>query len=242
MSRRLAALLGALACACASAPPRVLAPEAGQAAPLALSEASFDYRIGPLDVLRVNVFAHPELSSALLRDNQPGSPVDGRGQIQLPLVGAVSVQGLTVEEAAAAVAAALHRYLKEPRVDVAVTTFGAHRYLVLGAVKEPGAYVMERPLTLAEALARAGGFDAYALRSQVAWVSGTLAAESVRLFDATAIDPRAAALLAPGDVIFVGRKGWADASDAAKDLLPILQIVTTPVSIALQAATLERVL
>jgi len=237
-----AALLVLALGACRSHPPRVLAepaepPFGGTAedAPLAL-----EYRVGPGDVLRVNVYGHPDLSSAPYESGVAGTPVEPGGTVQLPLIGALPVAGLTIEGVSAAVTESLRRYVREPRVDVAVVRFGAHRYLVLGEVREPGAYVLERPITAMEALASSGGFGPYANRAQVAWVRGGLSAENVEIFDASELDPLAAHLVQPGDILFVGRKGWADVAEASRDLIPILQVVTTPISIGLQAATVSK--
>jgi hypothetical protein len=48
-------------------------------------------------------------------------------------------------------------------------------------------------------------------------------------------------LLSPGDVLFVGRRRWADTAEAARDLLPVLQAFAVPISIAVQLQTLEKV-
>ncbi len=229
----------ALLAACAAGPPEIVGdPPAARAQddiPL------FSYTIGVGDVLRVNVFGQPELSSSLLEGGQPGSPVGSGGTVALPLIGEIAVAGKTVDEATAAIEAALSTYLKEPHADVAIVRFGAHRVLVLGEVTNPGAYVLERPLRAMEALSLSGGFGPFANRRQVAWVDGDLDPDSMRLFDATELDVAAAGWVRSGDVIFVGRKSWADVATAARDLLPILTLVTTPVSIGLQAATLSKI-
>lgn len=233
--------IGLLVLGCRSHPPRVLDTEEGAAAPSFPTGAEWTYRIGPSDVLRVNVFGHPELSSQLLRDGNPGSPVDGAGNVRIPLAGDVSVAGRTTSEAADVVEEALRAYLLDPRVDVAVVEARANRYFVTGAVKEPGGFALERPTSLLEAIAAAGGFDAGANRDQVAWVSGALEQENLRLVDCGTIDPQLAVGLAPGDLVFVARRSFVDGAEAAKDVLPILQALALPLSIGLQAATLEKI-
>ena len=238
LARRLALALLALL-GCNSAPEIIQRDDVQASTGLALG--SWEYLVGPGDLLRVNVFGHPELSAVPIGERLEGCPVEGNGTIQLPLIGAVPVDGLTTGQVAERVSQALERYLKEPRVDVAVLRHGAHRYLVLGEVAKPGAYSMARPTTPLEALAGAGGMATYANREQVAWVHGTLEAAHLRIFDASELDPLATQLVESGDVIFVGRRSWADASEAARDLIPVLQTFSIPLSLAIQAATLERI-
>lgn len=226
-----------LAC---NSPPKVLERD-DVVAGRAVSLERWEYRVGPGDVLRVNVFARPELSSQLLGKDVYGSPVEGNGEIMLPLVGAIPVAGATVAEVAARVTEALRPYLKDPHVDVAVSQFGAHRYLVLGEVRTPGTYPLSRPVTPLEAIALAGGMASFANRENVAWVRGTLDQASLVLIDASQLDPLATQLVEPGDVLFVGRRRWADLGEAARELIPVLQTVSIPLSIAIQAATLEKI-
>ena len=119
--------------------------------------------------------------------------------------------------------------------------YGAHRYLVLGEVQKPGTYTIERPTTPLQALAAAGGPGTYANREQVAWVRGRLEVANLVIFDAERLDPLATQIVESGDVIFVGRRSWADASEAARDLIPVLQTFSIPLSLAIQAATLEKI-
>lgn len=226
--------------ACRAEPPRVLDAPAGTAPAPAAVLPPLAYTIGPGDVLRVNVFAHPELSSGEWKQGGLGSPVDGSGQVMLPLLGAVPVAGATVVEVGELLEQRLARYLREPHVDVAVLEFGSQRFVVCGAVRAPGVYVLERPTSVLEALARAGGPDEAANLEQIAWVHGPLRPENLRLFDASEIDPVGASAIASGDLIYVGRRGWAYTADAARDVLPILQAVVLPLSVALQAATLTK--
>lgn len=234
-------LLVLAASSCRSRPPRVLDAAEGRAPVTFPSDSEWSYRIGPSDVLRINVFGHPELSSMPLRRGEVGTPVDGSGNAQLPLVGEVSVAGRTASEAADAVEEALRAYLRDPRVDVAVVEANANRFFVSGAVKEPGAFSLDRPTSLLEAIGLAGGFDTGANRGQIAWVRGPLEQENLQLVDARTIDPLLAGGLRPGDLVFVARRSFVDGAEAARDVLPILQAIALPLSIGLQAATLEKI-
>lgn len=107
------------------------------------------YRVGQGDVLKVTVWAQPELSGAFT--------VDAAGGISLPLIGAVKATGRTLEELEADIRTRYaDGYVKNPQVDVEVTEFKSQRIFVVGEVKSPGVVPLSGSLTLIEALARVG--------------------------------------------------------------------------------------
>ncbi len=109
-----------------------------------------DYRIGPDDSLKVSVFGVPELSDEYR--------VSASGRIIAPLIGSVTVSGLTVNEAEQLIADEYGRsYLRNPQVRVEVTEFRSRRYTILGSVGSPQIYASNRPVSLVEALTLAGG-------------------------------------------------------------------------------------
>jgi len=71
-----------------------------------------NYKIEPLDALRLSVFQVPDLSGDF--------EVDLKGNIVLPLVGTVKAAGLTQEELQADVQKRLRKYMKDPVVSLAV--------------------------------------------------------------------------------------------------------------------------
>lgn len=115
------------------------------------------YRIGQDDLLDVFVFQMPELTRQVR--------VDDAGVIHLPfLPTAVAADGLTSLQLAhrisqALVAAGLAR---NPLVQVTVRQVMSHRVIVSGEVKTPLVLQAAHPISLVEALARAGGLDAQA--------------------------------------------------------------------------------
>jgi len=171
----------------------------------------------------------------------PGSPVAADGTIALPLIGPVDVRNATVFDVQERVTEKLREYLKDPRVDVAVVEHGAHRVFVIGEVRQPGMFVLDRPMTVLEALSLTGGFTNFANREQVALLRGPIAAENVLLLSADDLDPRAGTWLQNGDVIFVGRRSWAEVAQAAQDLVPILQAISLPVSTVRDVAIFQDI-
>ncbi|KAA3606084.1 MAG: polysaccharide export protein [Planctomycetota bacterium] len=240
-SRLIGFLAGLMLAAGAGCADSSLDPEElPETAPM-VSRLSFDYTVGPGDVLRINVFRHPELSSGIYKQTVPGTPVDAAGQIQMPYIGAVPVAGKTVFQVKEDLEQRLLEYLKRPSVDVAVIEFGYHRIYVIGEVRRPGMFVLDRPMSALEALSLSGGFTVDANRNQVALFNGPIAADNLTLFDAEQLDLAGNTQLKPGDLIYVGRRRWAGVSQAARDLVPILQLISLPVGTARDAVLIQDI-
>jgi len=109
-----------------------------------------DYRIRVGDTLSVTVFGEEKLS-------QPSLRVLPGGNISMPLVGDVLVGGRTPTQASAAVARSLARYLRSPKVTIAIVIPATVDVLVLGNVKVPGKYPLQPQSRLTDAIAAAGG-------------------------------------------------------------------------------------
>lgn len=94
-----------------------------------------------------------------------GYLVDVNGNIQLPLIGATHVEGLTTVEAMKEITDKLKYYLKEPSVNV---RFLNYKISITGQVAKPAVYVIPNErITLPEALAMAGDLTVAANRSDI---------------------------------------------------------------------------
>ena len=109
-----------------------------------------DYRIGPEDLLEMQVFGVEQLTRTVR--------VNARGAISLPLVGNVEVGGLTAQQAEALIVARLaESYLQDPQVSLFIKEYTSQRVIIEGAVNKPGVYPLRGPTTLLQSLAVAGG-------------------------------------------------------------------------------------
>ena len=111
-----------------------------------------DYVIGRGDLLSVEVFEVPELS----RDVR----VSQSGNITLPLIRIpLRMAGLTETQAAQKISEVLEAngLVSHPEVNVAVKEKKSKPITVVGAVVHPMVYEADRPTTLLEVLAQAGG-------------------------------------------------------------------------------------
>lgn len=127
-----------------------------------LTDKIAPYRVGPQDVIIVTVWDHPEITLPLGQyrtDSASGSIVDDDGTLFFPYIGKVTVSGLTVPEIREKLTVQLARVLQKPQVDVKVLAYRSQKVYVAGEVRNPAVYnVNDVPLTLSEAIARAGGF------------------------------------------------------------------------------------
>ncbi len=116
-------------------------------------------RLDAGDLLEVTTFDTPELSGKFR--------VDSRGEISLPLGGAVRVRGLTAEQAAVAVERLLRDrdILKNPHVTVMVLEYATQGVNVMGEVKQPGIYPLTGKHGVLDLISMAGGLTPYASRS-----------------------------------------------------------------------------
>ena len=124
------------------------------------SMPNLEYRIGPLDMVQVVVWEHPELTSPMGQYQPAGQKVTTDGKLFYPYAGELQAAGLTAQELRTEITKRLSdKILNDPQVDVRVTGYNSLKLFVSGEVRRPG-YISfdEKPMTLPVALAEAGGF------------------------------------------------------------------------------------
>jgi polysaccharide export outer membrane protein len=126
-------------------------PPAAAAAPAVTDQ---EYRIGPQDVLQIDVWKEPEITRTI--------PVRPDGKISLPLLHDVQAAGLTAMQLAVNIRDGLTKYLNSPQVTVTVTQINSRRVFVTGEVNKSGALPLLPGMTVLQALASSGGFTQFA--------------------------------------------------------------------------------
>jgi polysaccharide export outer membrane protein len=122
--------------------------------------AQAPYRINPGDILLVFVWNEKDLTQEIL--------VRPDGMISLPLAGQLMAGGLTPAEVEKNIADGLSKYLKDkPAVTVALKQTVGHKIYVLGKVNRPGEFPINRPTDIMQALALAGGLNAFAAENSI---------------------------------------------------------------------------
>ncbi|MFM0011723.1 polysaccharide biosynthesis/export family protein [Paraburkholderia sediminicola] len=145
---------------------------------------SAPYTLGAGDILSIVIWDHPELNmpgasastgpEANSSDSMTsGYTVDAGGMIQYAYIGPLKVAGLTEMEARDLLAQKLSRYVRQPQVTLRIQAYRSKRVYLDGAIRNPGVQVLnDMPMTLPEAINRAGGFTPVADRSMVAITRG----------------------------------------------------------------------
>lgn len=110
-----------------------------------------DYKITPLDQLKVSVFQVADLSGNF--------DVDLNGEVAFPLIGLVKVADLTTRELQGQLKERLRKYVHDPVVSIAVNPSVKRSVTVDGSVRQPGMFPVAGSMTLIQAIALAHGLD-----------------------------------------------------------------------------------
>ena len=112
-----------------------------------------DYQVGPNDSLDIVIYDNPDLSSSVT--------VSANGTISFPLIGEIKVVGSTPRHIEGLIRNKLveGKFLKDPQVRVNVAQFKSQSVAVLGAVGNPGKFIIEGASSVLDILAEAGGLS-----------------------------------------------------------------------------------
>jgi len=127
-----------------------------------LPATSTNYVLQPSDVVQITVYREPDLTTV--------ARLSGDGSITLPLIGRVTISGMTVQQAQDHI---LKRYgadyLVNPQVTLTVAEYTKQYFTVLGQVQRPGAYALpgEGSIPILQAIGMAGGFTRLASTGRI---------------------------------------------------------------------------
>jgi polysaccharide export outer membrane protein len=156
-------------------------------------------KLGAGDLLEVSVYNVPELTSKVRVSNS--------GDIYLPLIDYVHVEGLTQEEAQSVIQKRLEDggFVRSPHVTIFVDEASSQGVTVIGEVGKPGIYPDVVDHRLYEVISQAGGFSQSASRKIAILRKGEKAPIRIDLPRNLADDLSANVEIMPGDIITVPR-------------------------------------
>jgi len=169
--------------------------------------AQTNYKLSKLDEVKISVYDEPDLSG--------DQRLDGNGKVSLPLIGEVSLVGLTLRGAEDVIEKKFvsERILRAPQVTITITAQVEKTITVLGDVARPGPVELPmqmNSISITDAISRAGGFGKVAKKTEVKVTrnKGTASEKTypVNVYDLMQGDKKSAGknfLLYPGDIVFV---------------------------------------
>jgi polysaccharide export outer membrane protein len=155
------------------------------------------YKLQPGDVLSVRVQSVQPVLSEIFNVPAPqtmtsgdpstlyltGYPIDENGNINLPTVGRVKVEGQTMDQAQVLLQQKVTTYVRDANVLVKLLSF---KITVLGEVRQPGRYFIYNPqATILEALGMAGDLSEYGNRENVKLIRQTAKGSEIVLVNLT---------------------------------------------------------
>lgn len=187
---------------------------------VASTEATYDVPLGPLDVIRISVFQVPDLSAEY--------QVDARGNLDLPLVGTVSVRDQSVDQLATSLERLYgQRYLNNPDISARLITSANRNITVEGGVKSSGIFSLTSRTTLVGAIALAGGINTQEGNAKRIAIFRKRDGRTVAAaFDLVAIrhgemeDP----IVYPGDTVVVDGDGLRGAYRELLQVIPLIAV------------------
>jgi len=134
-----------------------------------------EYTFGAGDILEISVFGEPEISKAVF--------VRIDGKISLPLIGDVQAADTTATALAKTISEKLTKFVGNPNVTVILAESKSKVYYVLGQIKTPGEFLITQPITVLQAIGRAGGLMEWAKKSKIMIVSKPGVSKKISYFD-----------------------------------------------------------
>jgi len=163
------------------------------------AENDAEYKIGPQDVLRIDVWKEPDISRAV--------PVRPDGKISLPLLNDVQAAGLTAMQLAGIISDGLKKFINNPQVTVSVSEINSRRVYVTGEVTRPGSMPLLPNMMVMQALSTSGGFTQFAKIKNIYVLRVTDGKQEKLPFNYKEVlngqKPEQNQMLKPGDVIVV---------------------------------------
>lgn len=156
-------------------------------------------KLGPGDLIEINVYNVPELASKVRVSNS--------GDVYLPLIDYVHVEGLSQEEAQGVIEKRLSDggFVRNPHVTIFVDDASSQGVVVLGEVTKPGIYPNTADHKLYEIISQAGGFTQSASRKIAVLRRGENEPIRLDLPRNLADDLKANIDILPGDTITIPR-------------------------------------
>ena len=123
-----------------------------------------EFILGQSDEIEIKVFRHDDLNKKMR--------IPPNGNITLNLIGDVKAAGVGINQLRNDIREKYLNYLVKPEISVDVVSLNGQKIFVLGEVKQPGVYQIDPPISMLEAISKAGGFTLDGKSSNVVLIRG----------------------------------------------------------------------
>ena len=183
----------------------------------------------PDDKIMISIWDHETLSvgslqgaASLTEEQGRWLMVDQNGEIRLPQVGTIKLQGLTVREATVYLEKVYAKFIQNPVITLRVLN---QQVTILGEVRSPGTYLFSTDnIRLIDIIGKAQGFTDFARPQKIKVIRGTVEM-TIDLTNAASVADKQLTIIS-GDVIYVpptSGKAWARFSTK---IIPIASLIT----------------
>lgn len=199
------------------------------------SAPTYSMRSG--DQLEIIVYGHDDISTSsqtgaygMVANNYSASGrnvyiVRPDGKLDFPLIGEVDVDGKSVTDVREELAVRLSEYIKNPRVSVNISKWGTTRVYVLGEVKNPGLYELDKSRRVLDAIGKAGAYTKDAAKRKVFLIHQDHQGDPINIDLIKMLregDMSQNYELREGDVVYLNDNGRID---FARDILPFISAI-----------------
>lgn len=171
-----------------------------------------EYTVEAGDVINVNVFPAQEFSKEVT--------VQPDGSIEIPMLGAMRVQGMKTSELEKLLTSKFARYVSNPSITLNIRKFSSSRVAIIGQARSTGYYEYREGMRLLDLIAQAGGEQDYAEGKKVrifrkVKADGDKVVEQVIQADLAGVmagEMDKNIPLAAGDIVYIPRKRYSTAA------------------------------
>ena len=123
------------------------------------------YKLQPSDRLLLNIFSLTDEKINFIKDPEMEVVLDSKGQVELPVMGFITISGLTIREAEQKIETVASKYLRSPNITIKLLNFNI---TVIGEVTNQGTFLLTEPrANILEAIGKAGGLTENANRENI---------------------------------------------------------------------------
>lgn len=189
------------------------------------------------DQLEIIVYGHDDISTSSQTGAYGIAPngynTSGRniyivrpdGKLDFPLIGELDVDGKSVTQVRSELEVRLAEYIKNPRVSINISKWGTTRVYVLGEVRTPGLYELDKSRRVLDAIGKAGAYTKDAAKRKVFLIHQDHQGAPINIDLIKMLregDMSQNYELREGDVVYLNDNGRID---FARDILPFISAI-----------------